>query len=146
MQSTEPANGPDPTAPPAHGDRRARAGPAALGRRGEDAAAAYVCRLGWTVVARNWRPRPSVARGELDLIAVDGATVVVCEVKTRSGVGAGVPAVAVTPAKVRRIRRLTGLWLAEHPTNGSVRIDVVGVIWPLSALAPTITHYRDVGF
>src|SRR4051812_29045580 len=39
-----------------------------LGRRGEDAAAAYLAGLGWTVLDRNWR----CPEGELDIVAHDG--------------------------------------------------------------------------
>lgn len=116
-----------------------------LGRAGEDAAAAYVRRLGWRIVARNWRPRAPEIRGELDLIAVDRHTLVVCEVKTRSGRGAGDPAAAVTVDKLRRLRALARAWLAERSDGHAVvRIDVIAVIWPRSALAPSITHLRDV--
>ncbi len=122
------------------GTRRAH-----LGRRGEDAAAAHVTRLGWRVLDRNWRPAAPPPRGELDLIALDGATVVVCEVKTRSGGGAGPAVAGVTPRKLAQLRRLSTAWLAEHPTWATaVRIDVIGVLWPSAALAPVIDHRRDV--
>ena len=98
-----------------------------LGRNGEDAAVAHLVTAGLEVLARNWRCRD----GELDVVALDGATVVFVEVKTRSGVGFGHPAEAVTFAKARRIRRLAALWLqAERPpaASGDVRFDVVCVV------------------
>jgi putative endonuclease len=118
-----------------------------LGTAGEDAAAAYVQRLGWRIVARNWRPRAREIRGELDLVAVDRDALVVCEVKTRSARGAGDPAAAVTTDKLRRLRALARAWLADCADghgHAVVRIDVIAVIWPRSALAPSITHLRDV--
>jgi putative endonuclease len=117
---------------------------AQLGRRGEDAAAAHVARLGWRVLERNWRPTDGQLRGELDLIALDGHTVVVCEVKTRSGQGAGPAVGGVTPRKLAQLRRLAGAWLTEHPTAAAVRIDVIGVLWPAAAVAPRIDHRRGV--
>ena len=48
-------------------------------RRGEDAAAAYLERVGMTIVERNWR----CPAGEIDIVALDGETLVLCEVKTR---------------------------------------------------------------
>ncbi|MFD2772486.1 YraN family protein [Cellulomonas phragmiteti] len=51
----------------------------AVGRYGEDVAAAFVARAGWTVLARNWR----CPEGELDIVALDGDEVVAVEVKTR---------------------------------------------------------------
>lgn len=98
------------------------------------------------MLARNWRPVDRSIRGELDIVAVDGTDLVVCEVKTRSGTGAGEPLDAVTPRKLARLRRLTVAWLAEHPGAGLVvRFDVLGLLWPDRAVAPTIEHRRDVG-
>lgn len=96
-----------------------------LGRDGEDAAAAYLTRCGMRVVARNWRCR----YGEIDIIARDGAVLVFCEVKTRSGTGFGVPLAAITRVKLARMRRLAVLWLDEAGAHrGPIRIDAVGLL------------------
>lgn len=96
-----------------------------LGRRGEDLAAEHLTRAGLVVLDRNWRCRS----GELDIVATDGATLVVVEVKTRSGTGFGTPAESVTPRKLGRVRRLAQLWLAEHRVGWvQVRFDVVAVL------------------
>ena len=116
-----------------------------LGQAGEAAAAAHMERLGWQVLSQNWRPSDRSLRGELDLVADDGFETVFCEVKTRSGTGAGDPLEAITPEKVRQLRRLASAWLIEHNLPyRTVRFDVIGVYWPLSAIAPTIEHRRDV--
>lgn len=97
-----------------------------LGQRGEEVAARYLSsRLGWTVVARNWRCR----EGELDIVAYDGSTHVVCEVKTRAGLGLGAPLEAITVDKAARLRRLSDRWAAEHGVAArEIRIDVIGLI------------------
>ncbi|MGH3467738.1 MAG: YraN family protein, partial [Thermocrispum sp.] len=70
-----------------------------LGQRGEQLAVEYLeQRLGCTVLVRNWRCR----EGELDIVGYDGRTLVVCEVKTRSGLAFGTPAESVTPVKIAR--------------------------------------------
>ncbi|MFP5299074.1 MAG: YraN family protein, partial [Actinomycetota bacterium] len=66
---------------------------ALLGRSGEDLAAAFYERQGFTV-SRNYRCR----EGEIDLIAARGSLVVFCEVKTRSTDYFGLPAEAVKAA------------------------------------------------
>ena len=112
-----------------------------LGRHGEDVAAALFEGAGMTVLARNWR----CAQGEIDIVAVDGDCLVVCEVKTRRTSAAGTPAEAVTPAKLGRLRRLTGAWLASQPRRfRDVRIDVVAVEC-LPGGAPRVRHLRAVG-
>lgn len=117
------------------GERQERS----LGSRGEDIAAEYLRRQGLVVLSRNWRSK----EGELDLVATDGHRVVVAEVKTRSGTAFGAPADAVTPAKARRIRRLTGAWLARYRVGAcEVRFDVLSVLWRPQA-RPLVQHIRD---
>jgi putative endonuclease len=113
-----------------------------LGRRGEDVAAEHLAARGLVVLDRNWRCR----EGELDLVAADGARLVVAEVKARSGTGYGVPAEAVTPPKAARVRRLAQRWLAERHARGEpgfdeVRFDVVAVLLAPGA-APRVEHYE----
>ena len=110
----------------------------ALGRYGEDVAVRTLLEAGMEVLDRNWR----CAQGELDVVARDGATLVVCEVKTRSGTGWGTPAEAVTPVKLARLRRLAGAWLAEHDDvrPERVRVDVVGVL--RSRTGPAVVDHR----
>lgn len=114
-----------------------------IGALGEQVAAQHLEGLGLRVLARNWRCR----YGELDLIAVDDAarTVVFVEVKARTGDGFGGLAQAVTPVKVRRLRRLAGLWLAgQHDSWAALRIDVVGVRFGRRR-TPEISHLQGVG-
>jgi putative endonuclease len=97
---------------------------ATLGRWGEQAAADYLTGRGWVILERNWRCRD----GELDIVAMDGPVVVVCEVKTRTSRTAGSALESVTPRKLRRLHRLGSLWLAERGAwPVGVRIDAVGI-------------------
>lgn len=115
---------------------------AQLGALGEQLATDHLTSLGLQILQRNWRCR----YGELDVIAADTAarTVVFVEVKTRTGDRFGGVAQAVTTEKVRRLRRLAGLWLASQ--NGSwaaIRIDVIGVQVGRRR-TPEITHLRGI--
>lgn len=99
----------------------------ALGIEGERLAARLLERHGLMVLDRNW----SCPRGELDIVATDGDTVVFCEVKARSGVDYGGPLGAVSPDKINRVRSLARTWLSERGLVGCpVRFDVVSVLWP----------------
>jgi putative endonuclease len=116
---------------------------AEIGALGEALAAEHLTSLGLAVLDRNWRCR----YGELDIIAADKAvrTVVFVEVKTRTSDRFGGVEQAVTPEKVRRLRRLAGLWLAGNDGRWSaVRIDVIGVRIGRRR-KPEITHVQGVG-
>ena len=78
----------------------------ALGRSGEDLAVDHLEAQGYTILDRNWR----CSIGEVDIVAREGATTVVVEVKTRSGSGFGHPLEAITPVKLARLRRLAAAW------------------------------------
>jgi putative endonuclease len=97
----------------------------ALGRYGEDVAAAHLEADGFVVLARNWR----CDQGELDIVAREGRVLVVCEVKTRSGVTHGSPFEAVTQRKLHRLERLGIRWLRENSVRpAAMRIDVLTVL------------------
>jgi putative endonuclease len=109
-----------------------------VGACGERIAAGYLCAHGLRLIERNWRT-PS---GEIDIIARDGPDLVFCEVKTRRSARFGVPAEAILPAKVRRMRRLAALWLASSSMRPrEVRFDLISVIRPQSG-APQVEHLR----
>ena len=118
-----------------------------LGRRGENAAARYLRRLGYVIVARGHRG----LIGEIDLIAVDGRTLVFVEVKTRTSQDAGHPADAVDADKQRRLTRLALSYMKRHDLlENPARFDVVAVTWPDKGSRPVIEHFQDafeaVGF
>ncbi|GGI94894.1 UPF0102 protein [Alicyclobacillus cellulosilyticus] len=97
-----------------------------IGRLGEQFAAEYVERcLGWRVVARNWRTR----RGELDLVALDGETLVMVEVRTRQTDRYGTPEESVDARKVNRLLRVARQFVAQTPgfAAAEVRFDLIAV-------------------
>jgi putative endonuclease len=98
----------------------------ALGKAGETIAARHLERLGWKILAHNWR----CAQGEIDLIAQDGDTRVVVEVRTRRGhMSLDAALASVNPRKQARLRQLAEQYRAEQglPDATPLRIDVVGV-------------------
>ncbi|MEM6954729.1 MAG: YraN family protein [Myxococcota bacterium] len=99
---------------------------AALARRGEDAAADWLIARGFHIVARNAR----AGRYELDIVALHGAQLVFCEVRTRRTDAFGAPAETVGPAKQRSLRAGALRWLRDHPKHRRkrIRFDVAGVL------------------
>jgi putative endonuclease len=97
-----------------------------LGAEGERAAEKYLRRQKYTILERNYR----CPLGEIDLIALDGKTVVFVEVKTRTGERHGSPLEAVDARKQRQIARVAQSFLLRHRLqNRDARFDVVGVSW-----------------
>ena len=96
----------------------------ARGRWGENVAAAHYCRLGYSVLDRNWRS----GTGELDLIVERDGVIVFSEVKARRTDRYGPAAAAVGPTKQRRIRLLALEWLEQHRRRrDGIRFDVVAI-------------------
>lgn len=110
-----------------------------LGQRGEDAAAAFLERIGMTIVERNWRCQA----GEADIVALDGEDLVLVEVKTRRSTRAGTPEEAVSTSKQRRIVRIAKAY-ASHTglMPQRVRFDVV-TLRVLSEDRALLRHVRN---
>ncbi|MPZ25715.1 MAG: YraN family protein [Micromonosporaceae bacterium] len=110
----------------------------ATGAYGERLAARHLMEAGLVLLDRNWRS----ATGEIDIVAREGDTLVLCEVKTRRSAVFGAPIEAVTRRKAARLRRLAAEWLAETGVRPrEVRFDVVEVFSPRRG-APRVVHMR----
>lgn len=114
----------------------------ALGQYGEQLAARYLRDQGLTILDRNWR----CARGEIDIVAMDGDCLVVCEVKTRSSEAFGAPFEAVDWIKRGRLYRLARMWRrqAEPAHRGhNLRVDVISILRPADGPI-RLQHLRGV--
>ncbi len=109
-----------------------------LGSAGEDLACDLLKKQGLEIVERNWRCRS----GEIDIVARGEGVTVFVEVKSRTSDLFGAPAEAVTPAKIARIRRLAGEYLAGARPGTDVRFDVVSVLFKPDG-GHDVTHIPD---
>lgn len=110
-----------------------------FGDRGERVAARFLRRKGWRILARQSRSRI----GELDLVALDGQTVVFVEVKTRRSHAKGHPTEAVNYTKQRQLTRAALAWLKRRNLlDHRSRFDVIAITWQESA-TPVIEHYPN---
>ncbi|MGZ7440591.1 YraN family protein [Paenibacillus sp. TH7-28] len=116
-------------------DRKAR------GREAEQAANDYLTALGYTILKRNWRCRS----GELDLIAKDGDTIVIVEVRSRSHRAAafGTPAESITPRKIKQVRDTAAVYFHQTgQTLANVRFDVIAVTYSPGE-QPKVEHIKN---
>ena len=96
-----------------------------LGKEGEDFAAAYLKKLGYRIRERNFR----TPLGEIDIIALDGNTLVFVEVKTRRSHAFGLPFEAVNRKKREQIAKAARYYMAGKRVNDmAARVDIVSVM------------------
>ena len=97
-----------------------------LGDQGEDLAAAALKKQGYKILERNY----VTPLGEIDLVARQGKTLVIVEVKTRKSLRFGSPQEAVSFAKQQRLRRLADYYVKQKRLGEDVlvRFDVVAII------------------
>ena len=111
-----------------------------LGDRGEDAAVRFLKGLGYRIVERGY----DSVLGELDIIAVDGRTVVFVEVKTRTSADAGHPTEAIDDNKQRCMTQSAlGYLKSKRLLEAAARFDVVAITWPDDHRQPTIEHFKN---
>jgi len=100
-------------------------GPNDLGRAGEEIACRHLLGEGYEILARGFR----MFRGEIDIVALDGKTLVFVEVKTRADESFGRPEESVTPGKQRQLRKIARGYLLAHPAQDvDCRFDVIAIL------------------
>lgn len=97
------------------------------GKIGEDAAARYLRRNGYTILERNLH----LSHKEIDIIAENHTTLVFAEVKTRTCDSPETtryrPATAMDYTKRKNIADAAKVYLALHATDKQPRLDVIEV-------------------
>lgn len=106
------------------------------GNLGEDLATEYLSKLGYKILERNL----SLFCGEIDILAQDGKTIVIVEVKTVRGGGFGLAQELVRYKKQDKLR-LLGRAIEQKYPNSHIRIDVMGI--DLSEEQPKIEHIKN---
>jgi putative endonuclease len=110
-----------------------------LGRAGEEIACAYLRRKKYKIVARSFR----LFRGEIDIIAKDGDTLVFVEVKARADESHGRPEESVTPVKQRQIRKIALGYVAQNPPGDvDCRFDVIAILYR-EGNEYRLEHFKD---
>ncbi|MBE0660092.1 MAG: YraN family protein [Bryobacteraceae bacterium] len=99
----------------------------ALGARAEDIAHRYLQRLGYQVVARNWRP--AAGHGEIDIVAFENGTLVCVEVKARTTDEISAPERAVGKLKQAALEAASVYLAHQYKVPPSeIRFDLVAIV------------------
>lgn len=112
-----------------------------VGQIGEDLAAKYLSKAGYKIIERNYRIRG----GEIDIIALDGNTLVYIEVKTRTSHTFGLPEESVTIPKLNFLIRAAKFYRnCRRNLPAGERIDVVAI--DMTGNKPQIKLIKNAGF
>ena len=109
----------------------------AVGKRGEVIALEYLQKVGYEIIALNWR----FQKAEIDIIAKDSNDLVIVEVKTRTSEEFENPKEAVTIAKQRRIVKAADAFIQENEIDLECRFDIVSIL--IIGKKIEIEHIKD---
>ena len=111
-----------------------------LGKWGEDCAADYLQRNGYTIIERDWKS----GHRDIDIVAADeDGTIVFVEVKTRRSRLFGDPEEAVDYQKLQSLQRAMNHYINYRHINGDVRLDIITVVGSIGT-EPEIDHIKDI--
>ncbi len=109
-----------------------------LGKIGEEIAAQYLMKNGYTILERNFY----YDRAEVDIIAQkEEGTIVIVEVKTRESDYFGDPQSFVTPKKIQLIVKVANEYVVSNDLDVEVRFDVIGVL--KNKKSESLEHFID---
>lgn len=109
-----------------------------LGHWGEDLAAEYLQDKGYIILERDWKS----GHRDLDIIALDGDTVVFVEVKTRQNRMFADPETAVNYQKIKNLRSAANHYVKYRRISYNIRFDIITIIGTIGN-EPEIEHIED---
>lgn len=108
-----------------------------LGKLGEELALKHLRGLGYKILEQNWH----YGREEIDIIAMDNATLVIIEVKTRATSWFGEPEFAVTRSKQKALVRAAEGYIIKNDLNLDTRFDIISIV--ITPQDKKIHHIED---
>ncbi|MBI2621697.1 MAG: YraN family protein [Candidatus Levybacteria bacterium] len=108
---------------------------------GEELAVQFLRKRGYKIIDRNFRK----GYGEIDIIALQGRTLVFVEVKTRTSYQFGAPFEQITPFKLHSLVKTAQFYKVLNPKlPQSLRIDAISVLLDYSGDASNIEHVENI--
>jgi len=111
-----------------------------LGKLGEELAAEYLEKHGYTILQRNW----VYQKAEVDIIARKGDVLAIVEVKTRTTLEFGLPQEFVKPAKIKLLVKAVDAYMEQNDIDAEVRFDIASVYKEGKSYA--VEHLEDAFF
>lgn len=112
-----------------------------IGRQGENEAVNFLKKQGYKIIEQNFK-KP---QGDIDIVALDGQTLVFVEVKTRYSHRFGLPIDAISPWKVRQLIKSAYLYKMLHPDYPeALRIDAVCIDYSNNRRQPVIELIKNI--
>ena len=94
------------------------------GKLGEDLAATYLEKQGYTILERNWYHQHQ----EIDILATKDSELIVIEVKCRSGNPLTDPHISVNKNKQRLLIKAANAYIQKKDLDMEVRFDIISVL------------------
>jgi putative endonuclease len=111
-----------------------------FGNRSERAAARFLRGLGYRILARN----VNLKVGEIDLVALDGRTLVFVEVRSTECGSIERPTLSIDGEKQRKLTSAAMAFLQQHHLlDHPSRFDVIAVSWPANQRKPHLVHFPN---
>jgi putative endonuclease len=110
-----------------------------LGAWGEEVAADYLKRKGYTILERDWKS----GHRDIDIIAFKDNEVVFVEVKTRRNRIFGEPEEAIDYMKLRNLRAAINHYVKYKRLNFPIRLDAITIVGTPECGSPEVTHIKD---
>ena len=110
-----------------------------LGKWGEDLAADYLQRKGYTIIERDWKS----GKRDLDIIAQDGNVIVFVEVKTRRNRLFGEPEESVDYHKLQNLQQAISHYVKFKHIRQEIRFDIISIVGTVGT-DPDIQHIQNV--
>lgn len=108
------------------------------GKYGEDLACKFLAGLDYEIVERNYLIRG----GEIDIVALEGETTVIVEVKLRGSDDYGSAVESITISKIRSLVKTTKFYALEKQIRGGLRIDLIAIDFKNGR--PVIEHIKNI--
>lgn len=110
-----------------------------IGKEGESVAFRYLMQKAYRILAKNW----FYYHKELDIVATDGAWVIVFEVKTRVENSSQKPIEAVDKKKQRNICSAANAFVRQFHLKMPIRYDVLSIIFRPATHSYEVEHIEN---